>query len=150
MEFLIHIFPKECQLRKRGLPEMVGLSEHKSRSEFATIFGGNSDMPRKGTTSGGRPRSIKLSPDQVEIIADALKNASTFLMDSAKFMRENNLDGITLPAAKVMDEHLPALSTFSRRLFAEVGPAATQKALGRPTRLEANQQRYEKYGKGKK
>ena len=150
MEFLNHIFLMESQIGKRELIEMVSLLEHKGAKKTVTFSNGISEMPRKTPTAGGRPRSMTLSPEQVEVIATALKDASTHLFDSAKFMRENGLEGILFPAAKLVDEHLPAVQNFSRRIFAEVGPAATSHALGRPTKLEANQQRYEKYGKGKK
>lgn len=100
-------------------------------------------------TEMGRPRAIPMTAEKFEVIAAALKDAATYLGDTAKFMHDNSLSEFTLPAAKVMDEHLPAIQAFARRAFAEVGPALTSKQLGRKTKLEQNQQRHERYGKQK-
>ncbi len=110
------------------------------------IFRNFSDMPRKKpvTDGMGRPRAIYVTPEQMTAMAAALKQSAEFLMDSAKFMRENNVDRVMLSAAKVFDEHLPAVQTFCRRAFAEVGPAATALALGRKTKTEHNQERHTK------
>lgn len=131
---------------------MIATCESTSSARNATFFAESAKMAKKKTTQTaiGRPAAIRLTAEEFEVIANALKDASAHLMDTAKFMRENEMPDFGIPAAKILDEHLPAIEAFSRRAYAEVGPAATNKRLGRLTRLEHNQARYQKYQKGKK
>lgn len=99
---------------------------------------------KKIETQMGRPKAIRVTPEQFEIMSQALKDAATHLADVAKFMRENELETMLMVAAKMMDEHLPAAQAFARRAWAEVGPAATANRLNRRTRLQVNQERYAK------
>lgn len=94
------------------------------------------------TKETGRPRAIYVTPEQFEVMSTALKDAASHLADVAKFMRENKLPKMMMTAAKMMDEHLPAVQAFSRRSWAEVGPAATAYVLGRKTRIESSQEKY--------
>lgn len=93
----------------------------------------------------GRPRAIPVSPEQMDQMAIDLNAVSLILAQTAKFCRENNLPlGFYMPAAKVFDEHLPAVLKFCRLAYAEAQPAATAKALGRKTKIERNQEKYDK------
>lgn len=124
---------------------MVNLLEDAPLKANATFFA-KSSMAKKKTaeTEMGRPRAIPLDPEQFEVIAKAMRDAAAHLSDVAKFMRENSLEKLLIPAAKVIDEHLPAVQSFSRRAWAEVGPAATANLLGRKTRIEINQEKHAK------
>lgn len=110
-----------------------------------TFLGNFSAMaPKKAETARGRPTGIYLTPDQIEVMADTLMTAVTYLRDSAKYMRENSLPKILVPASKVVDDHIPIAANFSARLYAEVGPASMAYKLGRKSRLELNQERHAK------
>ena len=105
------------------------------------FFSGTAAVPAK---NNGRPKAIGLTAEQFALLSDAVRDAAVYLADTAKFMKENELPTLTLPAAKFLDEHMPAVIKFSRNAFAESGPAATAHKLGRKTRLEHNQSRYVK------
>lgn len=112
----------------------------------ATFLRENSTMPRKksSTPPMGRPKSISITAEKIEQMGNFLTEAGMRLRDAAKEMRENNVESMTLKAAKVMDEHIPACQRFSVYALAEVGPSAAARFLNRKTSLEQNQERYQR------
>ena len=97
-----------------------------------TFFQEYSGVAKKA--GAGRPSAIALTPEEFDEIVIALRESADHLADSAKFMRENELPRLTIPAAKLLDEHLPGVEAFSRKVYSEVGPALRSFRLGRKTR----------------
>lgn len=109
---------------------VIGI-KHVANGFDATFLRENSTMPRKKSSQPqmGRPRSIPITAEKLEQMGNFLTEAGMTLRDAAKAMRENNLDAMTLKAAKVMDEHMPACQRFAVYALAEVGPSAAARFL---------------------
>jgi len=145
IELLRASFPLASTLRKVSLMQVTIFPEVAREIRDVTFSGNFSEMAaKKAATGRGRPMGIYLTPDQVDVMADTLQSAVTYLKDAAKHMREDNLPKILVSAAKVIDEHIPIAANFAAKLFAEVGPASMAYRLGRKSRLELNQERHAK------